>query len=66
MKKSGKLACHVENSNMATASLPTLQTLHGWLALIEKIYYSIKSRSLPTSQISGRMYNTAVSIKFTM
>ncbi len=39
MKKSGKLACHVVNSNIAIGSLPTLQTLHGLLALFEKIYY---------------------------
>ncbi len=39
MKKSGKLACHVVNSNIAIGSLPTLQTLHGLFALIEKIYY---------------------------
>jgi hypothetical protein len=37
MKKSTKLACHVENSNIAVGSLPTLQTLHGLLALFEKI-----------------------------
>ena len=39
MKKSTKLACHVENSNIAVGSLPTLQTTHGLLALFEKIYY---------------------------
>jgi hypothetical protein len=39
MKKSGKLACHVVISNIAIGSLPTLQTLHGLLALFEKIYY---------------------------
>jgi hypothetical protein len=39
MKKSAKLVCHVVNSNIATGSLPTLQTLHGLLALFEKIYY---------------------------
>ena len=39
MKKSGKLACHVVNSNIAIGSLPTLQTSHGLLALFEKIYY---------------------------
>ena len=37
MKKSGKLACHVVNSNIAVGSLPTLQTSHGLLALFEKI-----------------------------
>jgi hypothetical protein len=39
MKKSAKLVCHVVNSNIAIGSLPTLQTLHGMLALFEKIYY---------------------------
>ena len=39
MKKSGKLACHVVNSNIAIGSLPKLQTSHGLLALFEKIYY---------------------------
>jgi hypothetical protein len=39
MKKSGNLACHMVNSNIAIGSLPTLQTLHGLLALFEKIYY---------------------------
>ena len=37
MKKSTKLACHVENSNIAVGSLPKLQTSHGLLALFEKI-----------------------------
>jgi hypothetical protein len=64
MKKSTKLACHVENSNIAVGSLPTLQTSHGLLALFERFF--MESRSLPTSQISGMMYNTGVSIKFTM
>jgi hypothetical protein len=39
IKKSGKLACHVENSNIAIGSLPALQTSHELLALFEKIYY---------------------------
>ncbi len=39
MKKSGKLACHVENSNITIGSLPTHQTSHGLMALFEKIYY---------------------------
>ena len=30
---------HTLNSNIAIGSLPTLQTLHGMLALFEKIYY---------------------------
>ncbi len=40
IKKSGKLACHVVNSNIAIDSLPTLQTSHGLLALFEKICYA--------------------------
>jgi hypothetical protein len=38
MKKSGKLAFHVVNSNIAVDSLPTLQILLGIIALFEKIY----------------------------
>jgi hypothetical protein len=38
MKKSGKLACQVVNSNIAIGSLPKLQMLHGLLALFGKIY----------------------------
>ncbi len=38
MKKSGKLACHVANSNIAFDSLPTLQISVGIIALFEKIY----------------------------
>ena len=38
MKKSGKLACHVANSNIAIDSLPTLQISVGIFALFEKIY----------------------------
>jgi hypothetical protein len=37
MKKSGKLACHVINSNIAIGSLPTLQISLG-MALFGKIY----------------------------
>ena len=64
MKKSRKLACHVVNSNIAIGSLATLQTLHVLLALLEKIYDG--ELILPSSQISVRMYNTVVSIKFMM
>jgi hypothetical protein len=39
MKKSGKLACHVVNSNIAIGFLPTLQISQGIVALFEKIYY---------------------------
>jgi hypothetical protein len=38
MKKSGKLACHVANSNIAIDSLPTLQISVGIIALFEKIF----------------------------
>jgi hypothetical protein len=38
MKKSGKLAPHVVNSNIAIDSLPTLQISLGIMALFEKIY----------------------------
>jgi hypothetical protein len=38
MKKSVKLACHVENSNIAIGSLPKLQISLGFVALFEKIY----------------------------
>jgi hypothetical protein len=41
MKKSGKLTCHVVNSNIAIGSLPTLQTSVGMLALFEKIYCEV-------------------------
>jgi hypothetical protein len=41
MKKSGKVACHVVNSNIAIGSLPTLQISEGMLALFEKIYYEV-------------------------
>jgi hypothetical protein len=38
MKKSGKIASHVLNSNNAINSLPTLQISPGIIALFEKIY----------------------------
>jgi hypothetical protein len=41
MKKFGKLACHVVNSNIAIGSLPTLQKSVGLLALFEKMYYGL-------------------------
>ncbi len=65
MKKSAKLECHVVNSSIAIGSLPTLQTSHGLLALFEKIYYGDLIFTLK-SQITGRMYNTDVSIKCVM
>jgi hypothetical protein len=39
IKKSGKVACHLVNSNIAFGSLPTLQMSHELIALFEKIYY---------------------------
>ena len=48
MKKSGKLACHVLNSNIAIDSLPTLQLSLRIFALFEKIYSMMET--------SGRMY----------
>ncbi len=38
MKKSVKLACQVENSNIAIGPLPTLQISLRIVALFEKIY----------------------------
>ncbi len=38
MKKSAKFARNVVNSNIAIASLPTLQISLGIIALLEKIY----------------------------
>ena len=38
MKKFGKLACHVVNSNIGIGSLPTLQISVVIFALFEKIY----------------------------
>ena len=38
MKKTGKLASHVLNSNIAIDSLPTFQISVGIIALFEKIY----------------------------
>ncbi len=59
-----KLVCHVGNSNIAIGSLPTLQISLVIVPLFEKIYYEF--RFIPSSQISGRMYNTDVSIKCMM
>jgi hypothetical protein len=58
MKKSGKLACHVVNSNIAIGSLPTLQISLGIIALFENIYDG-KPILTVISNI-GRMYNTVV------
>jgi hypothetical protein len=62
MKKSVKLVCHLVNSNIAIGSLSTLQISLG--IVIEKIYD--EEPILPVFQISGRMYNTVVSIKCMM
>ncbi len=61
MKKSVKLACHMVNSNIAVGSLPTLQISQGIVALFENIYDC--GLILTVVSISGRMYNTVVSIK---
>jgi hypothetical protein len=37
-EKSGKRVCHVVNSNIAIATLPTLQISVGVITLFEKIY----------------------------
>jgi hypothetical protein len=41
MKKSGKIASHVLNSNNAINYLPTLQMSLGIIALFEKVYYEV-------------------------
>jgi hypothetical protein len=41
MKKSGKLASHVVNSNIAIGALPTLLLSLGIVTLFEKIYYEV-------------------------
>jgi hypothetical protein len=53
--KYGKLAFHVVNSNIAIDSLPTLQISLGIVAFFER--FMMKTLFLPSSQISGRMYN---------
>ncbi len=65
MRKSGKLAGHAVNSNIAIGSLPTLQISLGIIALFLK-RYMMDSRSSPSFQTSVRMYNTDVSIKWVM
>jgi hypothetical protein len=64
MKKSRKLACHMVNSNIGIGSLPTLRISLGIVALFEKIYNAEAILTVVSnSQLSRRMYNTAVSIK---
>jgi hypothetical protein len=41
MNKSGKLARHVMNLNIAIGSLPTIQISVGIVTLFEKIYYEV-------------------------
>jgi hypothetical protein len=66
MKKSGKLACHVVNSNLAIGSLRKLQTSHGLLALLEKIYYREPIFTVFSDIGEDILYNTVVSIKCMM
>ncbi len=60
MKKSGKLACHVVNSNIAIGSMPTLQISVGIVALFEKIYNELpilkyrEGCTIPLFQLSVR------------
>jgi hypothetical protein len=61
VEKSGKLVCHVLNSNIAIDSLPTLQISLGIIALMENIYDG--EPFLTVFSIIGEDYNTAVSMK---
>jgi hypothetical protein len=55
------------NSNIAIGSLPTLQILHGLLALFEKIYYGDPIFTVISNNGEDEhKNNTDVSIKFTM
>ncbi len=54
------------NSNIAIGSLPTLQTLHGLLALFEKIYYggSIFTDFLNIGEdVQYRCFNSVYDVK---
>jgi hypothetical protein len=62
MKKSGKLACHMVNSNIDIGSLPKLQISHGLLALFEKIYCREQIFTV-FSNMEDIHYNTVVAIK---
>ncbi len=64
MRKSGKLVCHVLNSNIAIDSLPTLQISLGIIALFEKIYDG--EPFLTVFSNIGDDYNTVVSMKAIM
>jgi hypothetical protein len=61
VKKSGKLVCHVLNSNIAIDSLPTLQISLGIMALFEKIYDG--EPFLTVFSNIGDDYNSVVSMK---
>ena len=63
MKKSTKLACHVENSNIAVGSLPTLQISLGFVALFKKNYYEVPIITVFSNIGEDVRYNTVVSIK---
>ncbi len=65
MKKSGKLAFHVVNSNIAIGSLPRLQISLGILALFEKISYGDPILTV-VPNIGEDVQNTVVSIKCIM
>jgi hypothetical protein len=62
MKKTGKLARHVLNSNIAVNSLLTLQISLGIIELFEKIYDGEPILTV-FSNIGEDVYNTVVSIK---
>jgi hypothetical protein len=64
VRKSGKLVCHVLNSNIAIDSLPTLQISLGIIALFEKIYDG--EPFLTVFSNIGDDYNTVVSMKAIM
>jgi hypothetical protein len=69
MKKSGKLACHVVNSNIAIGSLPTLQISLGMVALFEKIYYKVPILNVFSNigedvRVQYRCFNSEFAEKF--
>ncbi len=57
-EKSGKLVCHMVNSNNALKSLATSQISIRIVGLFEKVYDGKPSLTV----FSERMYNTVVSI----
>ncbi len=56
MKKSGKLVCHVINSNIAVDTLPTLQISVGVIALFKKIYDGEPILNPDTMALLGNNY----------